>query len=303
MTTLNSDSKENSFGADPLVLLGGFAQGAELIDRRELADEVDESLKQSLSQGDLETAIKRRMEVEALRSRDPRARYQDLLEQLALCEEEGDEDAAMSTQDQIRMVKTFLPENNLEGLWVGRSGSLKKQVIRITYQNDTLVGTKAYNENIVPVDEVIFKVDLRGGGKQPEPIKVEDVSDRSLRQLERFKAQGRVVDTSSASSGLGSSEEQRRYWVPGQLIIVGDHFAFAWLPLGVQIFFMRVPENISEQLESLEKDRNMLTRAMSNSAEETELRARDEMEKIIEPDSKKRMDEDEDEDSSKIINI
>ena len=36
---------------------------------------------------------------------------------------------------------------------------------------------------------------------------------------------------------------------------------------------MRVPENIAEQL-SLEKDRNMLTR-LSNSAEETELRARD----------------------------
>ena len=128
----------------------------------------------------------------------------------------------------IRKVKTFLPENNLEGCgWAVVKP--KKQVIRITYQNDTLVGTKAYNENIVPVDEDL-KVDLRGGGKQPEPIKVEDVSDRSLRQLERFKAQGRVVDTSSVSSGLGSSEEQRRYWVPGQLIIVGDHFALHGCP-------------------------------------------------------------------------
>ena len=63
--------------------------------------------------------------------------------------------------------------------------------------------------------------------------------------------------------------------MPGQLIIVGDHFAFAWLPLGVQIFFMRVPDNIASQLETLEKDREMLTRLMSNSVEEEELAEED----------------------------
>lgn len=263
VTTLEEEAEVGEDGlSEPLVLLGGFSQGEHLIDERELAGQCDESLKASLSAGDLETAIQHRIEVDELRSRDPRARYNDLHEQLQLCLEEEDDAGATAAMDQIRMVKTFLPEHNLEGLWVGRSGTLKKQVIRISYQDDMLIGTKAYSDNIVPLDEVIFKVNLEGGVRQPDPIKVEDVADRSLRQLERFKAQGRVVDNSA-----GSSQPRRSHWVPGQLIIVGDHFAFAWLPLGVQIFFMRVPDNIASQLETLEKDREMLTRLMSNSVE------------------------------------
>ena len=61
-------------------------------------------------------------ELHELRSRDPRARYNDLHEQLQLCLEEEDDAGATAAMDQIRMVKTFLPEHNLEGLWVGRSG-------------------------------------------------------------------------------------------------------------------------------------------------------------------------------------
>ena len=130
-----------------------------------------------------------------------------------------------ASQDSMRLVKYFLSQYSLEGLWVGRSGPLRKQVIKITYQNDTLIGTKVYGDQVVPSGEVIFQVRVSPESKRPDPIDVQHVTDPRLKRLERFTGEGRVVDKKRGSVK----------WVESQLILVGDYFAFAWIPLGIQV--------------------------------------------------------------------
>ena len=71
---------------------------------------------------------------------------------------------------------------------------LRKQVIKITYQNDTLIGTKIYGDQVVPSGEVIFQVRVSPESKRPDPIDVQHVTDPRLKKLERFTGSGVLVE-------------------------------------------------------------------------------------------------------------
>lgn len=240
-----------SVGSDTTVALGGFAKGAELIRIQEEAEQHEELMFQELAAGRIEKAGSIRSQLEGIYRKDPRRQLQQLHEQLQCAERVGDTQEAVGVRDKIRLVQGHLPEFQLEGLWVARTGPLKKQLIQVTYQGDMLFASTVYTEDIAPVSEPLFHVDLAPGIERPEAITVEEVSDPRLRRLERFHAEGRVESEFPMD---GDS------WVPGQLIVVGGHFAFAWIPSDTQVFFMRVPNHISEQIDTLERNRRMLNR-------------------------------------------
>mmetsp|Transcript_37076 Transcript_37076/g.100019 ORF Transcript_37076/g.100019 Transcript_37076/m.100019 type:complete len:321 (-) Transcript_37076:197-1159(-) len=244
----------------PMSLLGGFARGEELAEVRHTINCLQSRFDEAIDSGDFDEASRCREAITEAQERDPLAKYNSLRAHKLQAENRQDIAAMERTNDQMRVVKHYLPQYGLEGLWVGRSGALKKQVIRISYEDDMLVGTKIYSDNIVPSGEVIFKVKVSPEATQPQPIDVAHVTDPRLKKLERYTGKGRVVDKKSKST----------HWLPGQMILVGDYFAFAWLPINLQIFFMRVPDNITAQLLTLEEDRQSLDRLMSVEAPESE---------------------------------
>lgn len=246
-----------------LILPGGFAGGDELLEIRKDVASLESKMRDAVGNGDLEMAVRFREAIVKTEARDPQARYNQLKAQYDEAVQAQDLDTMESSQDNMRLVKYFLPQYSLEGLWVGRSGPLRKQVIKITYQNDTLIGTKIYGDQVVPSGEVIFQVRVSPDSKRPDPIDVQHVTDPRLKKLERFTGEGRVVDKKRGSVK----------WVESQLILVGDYFAFAWIPLGIQVFFMRLPDRIVDKLENLEEERALLSRIvqMDNGSEGCDL--------------------------------
>jgi hypothetical protein len=137
-------------------------------------------------------------------------------------------------------------------------------MINVTYVDDghTLVATKVTGDENVPSGEVTFTVDVAprspsssgndlvgkagGGGSgrtsassrsqssrgdRLDPIELDESAHQrwGRRYLPRHPGRGRV-----ASSNFSNPR-----WMEGQMILVGDFFSFAWVPIGRQIFFGR----------------------------------------------------------------
>jgi hypothetical protein len=128
-------------------------------------------------------------------------------------------------------------------------------MINITYADGghTLVATKVTGDENVPRGEVTFTVDLAppraptsysgndaaAGGPSAapasrgglDPIELDADARRrwGRRYLPRHPGRGRVASADFADPK----------WMEGQMILVGEFFSFAWVPIGRQIFFGR----------------------------------------------------------------
>ena len=129
-------------------------------------------------------------------------------------------------------------------------------MINITYADGghTLVATKVTGDENVPRGEVTFTVDLAprappsssysgndaaAGGPSTasasrgglDPIELDADARRrwGRRYLPRHPGRGRVASADFANPK----------WMEGQMILVGEFFSFAWVPIGRQIFFGR----------------------------------------------------------------
>ena len=109
-------------------------------------------------------------------------------------------------------------------------------MINVTYTGDMLIAYKVTGDKNVPKAETTFKADLSptfhsGAQNALKPIELTESASKQwgTDQLIRFPGQGQV-----AAEGFLNSQ-----WMEGQLIMVGDYFSFAWIPLGHQIFFGR----------------------------------------------------------------
>lgn len=209
---------------------------------------------------------------------DPEYMYKVSLERMAAAERLGLTDEAEVHRKQAMFAKQAIPQFNLEGLWVGKYGDHGFELINVTYVDDILVARKVTGDRNVPKNEISFSVDLSMKSSENsmlEPIELaDDAADQwGSRFLQRFAGQGQV-----SSRGFVNSQ-----WMDGQLILVGNYFSFAWLPIGHQVFFGRPSAELTLKLlrESTEKpsqnqcdeDREHLTRCL----EETEM-LEDEME-------------------------
>ena len=123
-----------------------------------------------------------------------------------------------------------------------RYGEHGYEMINVTYANEgqTLIATKVTGDENVPRGEVTFTVDLapRTSSNDDEllrrmldPIELDSDARRrwGRRYLPRHPGRGRVAQTNFVDPA----------WMEGQMILVGDFFSFAWVPIGKQIFFGR----------------------------------------------------------------
>lgn len=114
-----------------------------------------------------------------------------------------------------------------------RYGSHGYELINVTYTGDTMIAYKLTGDKNVPKGEITFKVDLSHDkmASDLDPIALTESASKQwgIQHLFRFVGHGQV-----ASEGF-----QNPQWMDGQLIMVGDYFSFAWVPIGHQIFFGR----------------------------------------------------------------
>ena len=143
-------------------------------------------------------------------------------------------------------------------------------MINVTYINDgqTLIATKVTGDES---GQVTFTVDVAPRTSSSlsnddellrscsilDPIELDmDAQQRwGRRYLPRFPGRGRVAQSNFINPS----------WMEGQLILVGDFFSFAWVPIGKQIFFGRPsPELTIRMMKEVEVGR--IQQGSSNSS-------------------------------------
>jgi hypothetical protein len=139
---------------------------------------------------------------------------------------------------------------------MARYGEHGYEMINVTYADggNTLVATKVTGDVDVPEGEVTFTVDLApppfssstgnvgAADRGLDPIELDADARRrwGRRYLPRHRGRGRVAASASASASASKTTKSPDLrWMEGQMIIVGDFFSFAWVPVGRQIFFGR----------------------------------------------------------------
>jgi Cyclin D1 binding domain len=171
---------------------------------------------------------------------------------------------------EAHLARSVLPQFHLEGLWVGKySEDGGFELINVTYHGDTLIAHKvtSMQQANVPKGQATFQVNLGNAKNALEPIELGEGAARQWgsKYLSRFRGQGQV-----AAQGHRNAQ-----WIDGHLILVGEYFSFAWLPIGHQVFFGRPSADLTLQLlkearqsdTKVDTDRAFLTRCW----EETEL--------------------------------
>jgi len=153
---------------------------------------------------------------------------------LEMAEAAESEEEKMEWKNEAQEARECLPQYNLQGLWVGKYGDHGYEMVNVTYVGDTLIATKVTGDKNVPKGEITFTANLHPSAKgrgELDPIELSDMASKQWghKHLPRFPGQGQV-----ASEGFVNQQ-----WMEGQLILVGEYFSFAWIPIGHQIFFGR----------------------------------------------------------------
>jgi hypothetical protein len=194
--------------------------------------------------------------------------YQVALERMEAASQAGLHMEAEKYRNEAENARKAQPQFNLDGLWVGKYGEHGFEMINVTYSGDTLIAYKVTGDRNIPKAEVSFEVDLSPNPdvSMLDPIELGEQAAEQWgnRYLQRFVGEGQV-----ASRGFVNPQ-----WIEGQLILVGQYFSFAWLPIGHQVFFGRPSAELTLKLlrESREQemqgshDRDFLRRCL----EETE---------------------------------
>jgi len=236
------------------TLKNKFIHGDQLVNLRQYIDnliqEIQDTKKKLLhSKKDENQFLSLSKALQDAREVDAEYMYQLYKENAIQAEERGQTEQAKEWNKQAMDVRACLPQFKLEGLWVGKYGDHGYEMINITYVGDTLVATKVTGDKNVPKGQVSFTTNLdptsttststthgtSGNNKNKKiplkPIELTDVASKQWGQkyLHRFSGKGQV-----ASEGFVNRE-----WMEGQLILVGEYFSFAWIPIGYQIFFGR----------------------------------------------------------------
>lgn len=215
-----------------------FLHGDELIELHKYIANMKIDAKKARDKGDmnkLQDLLKALRESNAM---DPEYVYVTALENMENAEADGNQEEVEEYRQEAIMARTCLPQFQLSGLHVGKYGDHGYEMVNITYAGgelgNTLVATKVTGDKNVPKGEITFTADLSlmaREGKDLKPIELSDVASKQWghKYLSRFPGKGQV-----ASEGFVNNQ-----WMDGQLILVGNYFSFAWLPIGHQIFFGR----------------------------------------------------------------
>jgi hypothetical protein len=230
-----------------------FAPTSELGAIRKQIVNVRTEMDYAVDSEDYVSAAMYRDDLRELQGRDPVESAADARAQLERAvEKERYSDAAIF-RDYLRVLRRFMPQYQLAGLWKGTYPNHGEELIRVRYDGDTLFATKVTGDEHVPAGEVTFRAELAAPcepdvkGLEMEGdmvgVRVEVVSLSSdgapqQRDVERYHGEGRI-----AAKGF-----QHAHYVPGQLFLMDtDVVGFLWLPLGTLVVFNRVPEEEERQ--------------------------------------------------------
>ncbi len=214
-----------------------FLHGDELIELRKYIENLEKDLKRARDQGDIVTLRDLTKALHESKNMDAEYVYVTALENMKSSQQEGLEDEAEEYRQESLLARGCLPQFQLGGLWVGKYGEHGYEMLNVTYigeHENTLVAIKVTGDKNVPKGEISFTADLSPDAKGRDELEAIELSDVASKQwghkhLPRFPGQGQV-----AAEGFINNQ-----WMDGQLILVGEYFSFAWLPLGHQIFFGR----------------------------------------------------------------
>eukprot|EP00568_Trieres_chinensis_P006186 CAMPEP_0183307318 /NCGR_PEP_ID=MMETSP0160_2-20130417/17260_1 /TAXON_ID=2839 ORGANISM="Odontella Sinensis, Strain Grunow 1884" /NCGR_SAMPLE_ID=MMETSP0160_2 /ASSEMBLY_ACC=CAM_ASM_000250 /LENGTH=388 /DNA_ID=CAMNT_0025470879 /DNA_START=73 /DNA_END=1239 /DNA_ORIENTATION=+ len=211
-----------------------FVHGDDVVELRKKIDELRGDLVDARNNGDVTRIRELKTRITEAGRRDAELIYRIANERMKKAEEEGLEDRVEKFRKEAVDARSVLPQFNIEGLWVGKYGDHGYEMINVTYAGDSIIAYKVTGDKNVPKGEVTFTVDLSPDAAIKaglEPIELSDgASDQwGTKHLARFPGKGQV-----AAEGFQNSQ-----WMEGQLIMVGEYFSFAWVPLGHQIFFGR----------------------------------------------------------------
>mmetsp|Transcript_127135 Transcript_127135/g.220382 ORF Transcript_127135/g.220382 Transcript_127135/m.220382 type:complete len:363 (-) Transcript_127135:229-1317(-) len=243
-----SDKVDDDFNA----ALSRFAPKSELRTLRERIASLEGQMHLAVEQEDYKKAARLRDEVRELRSKDPVMLSSIVREKLDAAVEDERYTEAATYHDQILVLKQYLPQFQLAGLWKGSYRDDGDHIVRIAYEGDTLFATKVTGDSHVPAGEITFRADLSQLGDPEEQqvtesetgelmnFRVEVVSlsqedsSENKREVPHFEGQGRV-----AAKGF-----QQARFVPGKLYLLDDDVVgFLWVPLGAFVVFNRVKED------------------------------------------------------------
>jgi hypothetical protein len=195
---------------------------------REDVAKTERRLQVALHNEDYSAAAVLRDQVREMRLRDPVSLESSVRAQLdeALRHEEFLE--AAKFRDQLDLVRRYLPQFRLKGVWKGlypsASAASRKEecAIRIEYDGDMLIATKLTGDRHVPAGEITFRVNV---SNEMDPDA--DTTEHGFKIV--------VQDGDQAfSSFLGEGRVARKgftedYYVPGQLYLLDDDtILFLW---------------------------------------------------------------------------
>ncbi|KAL7469267.1 hypothetical protein ACHAXS_009527 [Conticribra weissflogii] len=181
-------------------------------------------------------------------AKDPEYVYRITSGAARAAERLGKEEEARKYREESGRARRFLPQFNLEGLWVGKYGSHGFEMINVTYSGDKLIAYKVTGDQNIPRGEITFTADLTphhpastasksssdsNKNQKLDPIFLSDSSSKKwgTKRLPRFHGRGHAAEP----------DFKNPQFMEGQLVVIGegDYFSFAWIPLEHQIFFGR----------------------------------------------------------------
>lgn len=215
-----------------------FLHGDELIELRKYMKNLETDLERAREEGDYTSVHDLTKALHESQQMDAEHVYLLALENMESAKQNGFDDEVEDYRQEALLARTCLPQFQLSGLWVGKYGDHGYEMVNVTYAGgelgNVLVATKVTGDKNVPKGEITFTADLHPeakGRKELNPIELSDTAAKQWghKHLPRFPGQGQV-----AAEGFLNNQ-----WMDGQLILVGEYFSFAWLPIGHQIFFGR----------------------------------------------------------------
>jgi hypothetical protein len=227
-----------------------FLQGDDLHQLRKQVLDFQQDLREASRTQDTIAVEKLERAIVQAQQVDAEFMYTVATERMQAAAAAAQHDEADKYRKQAAEAREALPQFNLEGLWVGKYGEQGFEMINVTYVGDTLTAYKVTGDRNVPKGQASFTVDLSPNSEQYsstsqkdkilEPIELAtDAAEQwGSKFLQRFSGNGHV-----ASEGFANSQ-----WIDGQLILVGEYFSFAWLPIGHQVFFGRPSPELTLKL-------------------------------------------------------
>jgi Cyclin D1 binding domain len=174
--------------------------------------------------------------------KDPEFIYEVSVERMEEAQRAGRFSEAEGYRQEAKVARSALPQFNLNGLWVGKYAD-HFELVNVTYAGHTLIATKITGGKNVAKGQTSFEVDLSPSALSAIPLDPIELGSHAAGQwgakyLSRFAGKGQVA----------AADGSNIQWMDGQLILVGEYFSFAWLPIGHQVFFGRPSPELTLKL-------------------------------------------------------